>query len=165
MFVITTFVIASALFSCEILISFFVLPVKTFFNVMFTFVFTSSSTVPSLEKLQTSLKYNDAVLRRLVLSKDEAVTEPSIMMEASEKEVIDKVIAQMSDWSASAISNYSHKDMPWMATKEGEEINYELLFFAGDYLKKEHINLDKNFFQFDFKKIYTKFQINTFSRI
>jgi len=34
----------------------------------------------------------------------------------------------MSDWSAAAISSYSHKDMPWLATKEGEEINYELVF-------------------------------------
>jgi transcriptional regulator with XRE-family HTH domain len=50
-------------------------------------------------------------------------------MKASEKEVIDKVIEQMSDWSASAISSYSHKDMPWLASKEGEEINYELAFY------------------------------------
>ncbi len=48
---------------------------------------------------------------------------------ASEKEVIDRVIQQMSDWSAAAISNYSHKDMPWLASKEGEEINYELAFY------------------------------------
>jgi transcriptional regulator with XRE-family HTH domain len=48
---------------------------------------------------------------------------------ASEKEVIDRVIDQMSDWSASAISDYSHKDMPWLATKEGEEIKYELAFY------------------------------------
>lgn len=48
---------------------------------------------------------------------------------ASEKEVIDRVIEQMSDWSAAAISNYSHKDMPWLASKEGEEINYELAFY------------------------------------
>lgn len=48
---------------------------------------------------------------------------------ASEKEVIDRVIEQMSDWSASAISDYSHKDIPWLATKEGEEINYELAFY------------------------------------
>ena len=48
---------------------------------------------------------------------------------ASEKDVIDKVIEQMSDWSASAISTYSHKDMPWLASKEGEEINYELAFY------------------------------------
>ena len=50
-------------------------------------------------------------------------------LKASEKEVIDKVIEQMSDWSASAISDYSHKDMPWRASKEGEEINYELAFY------------------------------------
>jgi transcriptional regulator with XRE-family HTH domain len=50
-------------------------------------------------------------------------------LKASEKEVIDKVIDQMSDWSAAAISNYSHKDMPWVASKEGEEINYELAFY------------------------------------
>lgn len=50
-------------------------------------------------------------------------------LKASEKEIIDKVIEQLSDWSAAAISNYSHKDMPWLASKEGEEINYELAFY------------------------------------
>lgn len=51
------------------------------------------------------------------------------VLKASEKEVIDKVIAQYSDWSAAAISNYSHKDMPWLASKEGEVIDYELAFY------------------------------------
>ena len=41
------------------------------------------------------------------------------------KEIIDKVINQISDWSAAGISNYSHKDMPWLASKEAEEISYE----------------------------------------
>jgi transcriptional regulator with XRE-family HTH domain len=50
-------------------------------------------------------------------------------LKASEKEIIDRVIEQMSDWSAAAISNFSHKDMPWIASKEGEEINYELAFY------------------------------------
>lgn len=50
-------------------------------------------------------------------------------LRASEKEVIDRVIEQMSDWSAAAISNYSHKDMPWLASREGEEIHYELAFY------------------------------------
>lgn len=50
-------------------------------------------------------------------------------LKASEKEIIDRVIEHMSDWSAAAISNYSHKDMPWLASKEGEEINYELAFY------------------------------------
>lgn len=48
---------------------------------------------------------------------------------ASEKMVIDRVIEQMSDWSATAISDFSHKDMPWIISKEGEDINYELAFY------------------------------------
>lgn len=51
------------------------------------------------------------------------------LLNGAEKEVIDKVIEQYSDWSAAAINNYSHKDMPWLASKEGEEINYELAFY------------------------------------
>lgn len=50
-------------------------------------------------------------------------------LKASETEVIDKVIDQMSDWSASAISDYSHKDLPWEVTEEGKEISYELAFY------------------------------------
>jgi transcriptional regulator with XRE-family HTH domain len=50
-------------------------------------------------------------------------------LKASEKEVIDAVINQMSDWSASAISNYSHKDLPWEVTEDGQDINYELVFY------------------------------------
>lgn len=42
----------------------------------------------SLEKLQESLRYNDAILRRLIIAKKEAVTEPSVMMESNDKEVI-----------------------------------------------------------------------------
>ena len=42
---------------------------------------------------------------------------------------IDKVIDQLSDWKATAISDYSHKDLPWEATEEGKEINYELAFY------------------------------------
>jgi uncharacterized phage-associated protein len=50
-------------------------------------------------------------------------------LKASEKEILDRVIEQMSDWSAAAISNYSHKDLPWLASKDGEAINYELAFY------------------------------------
>nr|NQU89299.1 DUF4065 domain-containing protein [Bacteroidota bacterium] len=48
---------------------------------------------------------------------------------ANEKDVVDKVIDLYSDWSASAISDYSHKDMPWLASKDGEIIDYELVFY------------------------------------
>jgi len=50
-------------------------------------------------------------------------------LKASEKEVIDRVIEQMSDWSAAMISDYSHKDLPWEVTDEGNDINYELAFY------------------------------------
>lgn len=51
------------------------------------------------------------------------------VLKASEKEIIDQVINQLSDFSAKAISDYSHKDMPWKATKDGEVIDYELAFY------------------------------------
>ena len=58
------------------------------------------------------------------------LTKPNLTsLSAREKDVIDKVIDQFSDWSASAISDYSHKDMPWLASKEGEVIDYELAFY------------------------------------
>lgn len=50
-------------------------------------------------------------------------------LKASEKEVIDRVIEQMSDWSAAMLSNYSHGDKPWKATANNEEIDYELTFY------------------------------------
>ena len=50
-------------------------------------------------------------------------------MNAAEKEVIDQVIDRYSDWSASAFSDYSHMDMPWKASEEGEIIDYELVFY------------------------------------
>ncbi|MDE4992334.1 30S ribosomal protein S6, partial [Francisella tularensis] len=37
----------------------------------------------SLEKIQESLRYNDAILRRLVIATKEAITEPSVMMESN----------------------------------------------------------------------------------
>ena len=50
-------------------------------------------------------------------------------LNAAEKDVIDKVINQMSDWNATTISNYSHNDKPWRATEEGDYISYNLAFY------------------------------------
>jgi transcriptional regulator with XRE-family HTH domain len=50
-------------------------------------------------------------------------------LRASEMEVIDRVIDQMSDWSAAMISDYSHKDIPWEVTDEGKDISYNLAFY------------------------------------
>jgi transcriptional regulator with XRE-family HTH domain len=58
------------------------------------------------------------------------LVKPDLMkMTAAEKDVIDKVVDRFSDWSASAISEYSHKDMPWKATDDGDLIDYELVFY------------------------------------
>jgi len=76
-----------------------------------------------IQRIKT--EYYDKVQTRYIPLEKADLTQ----LKASEKEVIDKVIEQMSDWSASAISKYSHKDMPWLASKDGEEINYELVFY------------------------------------
>jgi len=48
---------------------------------------------------------------------------------ASEKEVIDRVIGNLSGLNASTISDYSHKDIPWEITKEKDIINYDSVFY------------------------------------
>jgi transcriptional regulator with XRE-family HTH domain len=65
-------------------------------------------------------------------------------LKASEKEVIDKVIEQMSDWSATAISNYSHKDLPWEVTDEGNYISYNLAFYREHPYSVRVYNEDEN---------------------
>ncbi|SFC75630.1 Transcriptional regulator, contains XRE-family HTH domain [Flexibacter flexilis DSM 6793] len=52
-----------------------------------------------------------------------------LQLKASETAVMDYVLKQMADWSAKAISEYSHGDLPWQATDEGKEIDYELAFY------------------------------------
>ena len=76
-----------------------------------------------IKKVKTEY-FNKPQTRYLPLEKAELTK-----LLASEKEVIDKVIEQMSDWSASSISAYSHNDMPWKASKQGEIIEYELAFY------------------------------------
>lgn len=48
---------------------------------------------------------------------------------ASEKEIIDKVLERLSDMNAKQISDYSHKDVPWITTEEGKIIDYESVFY------------------------------------
>ena len=79
--------------------------------------------IAMIKRIKTTY-YDKLQIRYLPMVKSDLTA-----LKASEKDVIDKVIEQMSDWSASAISSYSHKDMPWLASKEGEEINYELAFY------------------------------------
>ncbi len=57
------------------------------------------------------------------------VTSDRRLFNGAEIEVIDKVIDQLCGMSAVEISKYSHGDMPWKATGDRQEIDYELVFY------------------------------------
>ena len=48
---------------------------------------------------------------------------------AREVEVIDEVLAKLSHMKAVEISDYSHRDVPWMTTDDGDIIDYESVFY------------------------------------
>jgi len=50
-------------------------------------------------------------------------------LKANEIKVIDDVLNRLSDMNASQISDYSHGDVPWLTTNEGEVIEYESVFY------------------------------------
>jgi transcriptional regulator with XRE-family HTH domain len=50
-------------------------------------------------------------------------------LKANEIEVIDDVLNRLSDMNANQISDYSHGDVPWLTTSEGEVIEYESVFY------------------------------------
>ena len=49
-----------------------------------------------------------------------------------EIELINLVLAKLSDMSATTLSEYSHHDVPWMSHEDGEVINYESVFYRND---------------------------------
>jgi hypothetical protein len=62
-----------------------------------------------------------------------SVSEPSLnLLNGDELKIIDKAIQKLSSMSGSGASAYSHEDIPWKATGEGEKINYELVFYRDD---------------------------------
>ncbi len=46
-----------------------------------------------------------------------------------EIDMINEVIKELSDMNATQISDYSHKDVPWLTTDDGEIIDYESVFY------------------------------------
>lgn len=54
------------------------------------------------------------------------------LLDGRELEMIDDVLRRYSDKSARQLSDMSHRDMPWKATKKGENIDYELVFYRSD---------------------------------
>ena len=56
--------------------------------------------------------------------------EPDIsVLSAREIKHIDEVLARLSDKNAKELSDYSHKDIPWLITKDNQPIKYEGVFY------------------------------------
>lgn len=60
-----------------------------------------------------------------------AIRQPNLAKLISARELlhIDEVLARLSDKNASELTNYSHQDVPWIATEDGEIIDYENVFY------------------------------------
>lgn len=54
------------------------------------------------------------------------------LLNGREVEMIDSVLERYADKTATQISDMSHRDTPWKATKDGEDIDYELAFYRPD---------------------------------
>jgi transcriptional regulator with XRE-family HTH domain len=52
-----------------------------------------------------------------------------VKLTSTETEVIDDVLNRLSDMNASQISAYSHGDVPWATTADGDAIEYESVFY------------------------------------
>ena len=52
-----------------------------------------------------------------------------ININGNEQKLIDDVLNSLSDMNAKQISEYSHNDVPWQTTEEGEVIDYESVFY------------------------------------
>ncbi len=51
------------------------------------------------------------------------------LLKAHEIKMIDSVLDRLSDMNATEISDYSHRDVPWLTTENEEIIDYESVFY------------------------------------
>lgn len=51
------------------------------------------------------------------------------ILKGYEIETINEVLNKLSDMNAAQISDYSHNDVPWLVTEEGDKIDYESVFY------------------------------------
>lgn len=51
------------------------------------------------------------------------------LLNANEIKIIDEVLEKLSGMNAQQISDYSHEDIPWQTTEDGEIIDYESVFY------------------------------------
>ena len=51
------------------------------------------------------------------------------LLTGEELQLIDDVLNKLSNMTATEISEYSHGDVPWITTPNGEKIDYESVFY------------------------------------
>lgn len=62
------------------------------------------------------------------------------LLSAREIKHIDGVLDRLSGMSANEISEYSHKDVPWITAEEGKPIDYETVFYrTPEYSVREYL--------------------------
>lgn len=65
-------------------------------------------------------------------------------LSANELSTINKVLERLSDMNAKQIAEYSHNDIPWLATDDKEKINYEAVFYRNPpYSVRQYIEEDQ----------------------
>ncbi len=78
-----------------------------------------------IEKLKS--KYYQHEQTKFLINPD---VEPDLsILNGQEKEHIDWELNRLSDLNASTLSHISHKDVPWLSTEDGKEIDYESVFY------------------------------------
>ncbi|RKY36480.1 MAG: XRE family transcriptional regulator [Candidatus Omnitrophota bacterium] len=65
-------------------------------------------------------------------------------LKAHEIKMIDQVLEKLSEFNAAEISQYSHNDVPWLTTEEGQVIDYESVFYRTPPYSVRNYS-DKNF--------------------
>ena len=65
--------------------------------------------------------------------------EPDISkLSATELDTINDVLSRLGEMNARQISEYSHKDIPWITTEDGDPIRYESVFYrSSEYSMRE----------------------------
>ena len=75
--------------------------------------------------VRVKIKHGKKIANRIIPLVQSDLTE----LRASEKEVIDQVLIQTSNWSLSILEQYIHDDMPIKISKENEIIDYEFSLY------------------------------------
>lgn len=77
------------------------------------------------ELVRVKEKYYEYPQRKYLPRRDPDLS----ILKAHELKIIDDVLDKLSDMNATEISEYSHNDVPWLTTDDGDSIAYESVFY------------------------------------